>query len=140
MLENDVLRLKVILKQDGNEQELPFYWYQIYRKPDMTPIGKISIRIGHNYHSYYNGNIGYEIDPEYRGKHYSCQAAQLVLPVAKAHDMDSLILTCNESNVASYKTIERLGAKLLEITDVPEDYFGYRTGMPKQRVYRLNIV
>lgn len=140
VLENDKLKLEVILKQDGNEQELPFYWYQIYRKPDMTPVGKVSIRIGENYHSYYNGNIGYEIDPEYRGHHLSCEAAKLVLEVARFHGMDHVILTCDEDNAPSYKTIERLGAELLEITEVPEDYFGYRPGMPKQRIYRLSII
>lgn len=138
-LESARLRLKVITKEPGNEREIPFYWYEIRRKPDMTPIGKISIRIGHNYHSYYNGNIGYEIDEAYRGHGYAGEAAELVLKVAGYHGMDRIFLTCEEDNAASYRTIEGLGAKLMEITELPRDYFGWYEGIPRYRIYELEI-
>ncbi len=51
--------------------------------------------------------------------------------------MNELILTCDESNIASYKTIEKLGADLIEIVKPPEDYFAYREDMEKQRIYKL---
>lgn len=139
VLENDRLRLEAFMKRDGIEVELPFYWYRIYRKPEMTPVGNVSIRIGENYHSYYNGHIGYEIDPAYRGRGLAGDAARMVLSVAKAYGMDHAILTCNEDNVASYRTIERLGAKLLEIADVPADYFAWYEGIPRHRIYRLDF-
>ena len=81
----DPLTLKIIEKNPGNEQTIPLYYYEICLTDSGQPVGKISIRIGHNFHSYYNGNIGYEIDEPYRGHHYAAAACRMVLPVAKAH-------------------------------------------------------
>ncbi|MBS5938729.1 hypothetical protein [Clostridium sartagoforme] len=55
------------------------------------------------------------------------------------HDVKSINLTCNESNVASRKIIERLGSKLIEIIDAPKDYFGWYKGMEKQCIYELIV-
>ena len=131
------ITLKISQKHPGDEELLPFYYYDIF--VGDTAVGKISIRIGNNYHSYYNGHIGYEIDKEFRGNNYSYKACKLVFQIAKAHNMSELILTCDESNIASYKTIEKLGAELIETSKPPEDYFAYRENMEKQRIYKLHI-
>lgn len=138
-IQGDVVDLKILCKQDGSDTEIPYYWYDIILKETNQSIGKISIRIGHNYHSYYNGNIGYEIDKEFRGNNYSYIASKMVIAVAKHHGMKKLMLTCDEDNIASYKTIEKLGASLKEITLPPKDYFGYYEGMPEQRIYEMDI-
>ena len=135
ILSDDEITLKISQKYQGDDELLPFYYYDIWIGD--TPIGKISIRIGNNYHSYYNGHIGYEIDEEYRSNNYAYKACKLVLQVAKAHNMCELTLTCDESNIASYKTIEKLGAELIEIVKPPKDYFAYREDMEKQRIYKL---
>ena len=54
-------------------------------------------------------NIGYEVDEAYRGNHYALAACQLVLQVARYHDTSKIYLTCNYDNMASSKTIEKLG-------------------------------
>lgn len=53
--------------------------------------------------------------------------------------MDKIYLSCDYDNAASYKTIERLGVKLVEEVAPPEDYIYYYEGMPKQRIYELKI-
>lgn len=133
------LKLKIIAKEQGNEKEIPYYWYEILRKLDMVPIGKISIRIGHNYHSRYNGNMGYEVDEQYRGQHYALEAARAVLNVARYYGMKKIYITCEEDNAASYRTIEGLGAGLLEIAEIPQDYFGWYEGIPRHRIYELKM-
>lgn len=133
------IELRLIDTYEGEGGSLPFYWWDIVLKPENVSVGKISFRIGHNYHSYYNGNIGYEVDEEYRGNHYSLQACRLLTPVAKYYGMDKIYLSCDYDNAASYKTIERLGAKLVEEVAPPEDYIYYYEGMPKQRIYELKI-
>ena len=137
ILSDNEITLKISQKYQGDNELLPFYYYDIC--VNSIAVGKISIRIGKNYHSYYNGNIGYEIDKEYRGNNYAYKASKLVLQVAKAHNMSELILTCDESNIASYKTIEKLGAELIEIVKPPKDYFAYREDMEKQRIYKLSL-
>ena len=131
------ITLRISQKYQGDDELLPFYYYDIC-VGDIA-VGKISVRIGNNYHLYYNGNIGYEIDKEYRGNNYAYNACKLVLQVAKAHGMIELILTCDESNIASYKTIEKLGADLIEIVKPPKDYFAYREDIEKQRIYKLQL-
>ena len=133
----DGLHLEIIEKNPGDDVILPFYYYDIY--VGDQPVGKISIRIGDNYHSYYNGHVGYEVDPPYRGHRYSLQALKLVLPVAKHHNMTRLYLTCDQSNEASRRIIERSGARLLEVVQVPHDYFAWREGMEDQCIYQLDL-
>lgn len=138
-LENEKIKLLIIDKNKGSENVIPFYYYAIILKETNAEIGKISIRIGHNKHSYYNGNIGFEIYDEYRGCRYSLSASKLILQVAKYHEMDYLYLSCNESNVASSKIIEHLGASLVEIVVPPKDYIFYYDGMERQRIYKLDL-
>lgn len=139
IIESDELILKATQKYVGDDEMIPFYYYDIIRKNDNLTVGKISIRIGNNFHSYYNGHIGYEIFKEYRGNGMAYKACLLVIDVARFHDMDLIYLTCDESNVASYRTIEKLGAELVEICEIPKEYFGWHEGMEKQRVYRLDL-
>ena len=135
VISDNKITLRISQKYHGDNELLPFYYYDICI--DDIAVGKISVRIGSNYHSYYNGNIGYEIDKEYRGNNYAYNACKLVLQVAKAHCMNELILACDENNIASYKTIEKLGAKLIETVKPPKNYFAYRENMEKLRIYRL---
>ncbi len=140
ILENDELILKITQKYSGDDEMIPFYYYGIIRKTDKVTVGKISIRIGNNFHSYYNGHIGYEIFKEYRGNGYAYKASQMVLDIARFRGMGFVYLTCDESNIASYKTIEKLGAELVEICDVPREYFGWRVSMKRHRIYRLEVM
>ena len=102
-------------------------------------VGKISIRIGSNFHSYYNGNIGYEIFSEYRGNHYSCEAVKLLFKVAKAHKMPELIITCAQSNAASIKIIERLEGINKKIVKIPKECFFYYDKIEDYCIYTLPL-
>ena len=136
----DEINLRLINTFKGKGGALPFYWWDIILKQKNIPIGKISFRIGNNYHSYFNGNIGYEIDEEYRGNNYAFKACKLVLDVAKYHKINKLHLSCTYDNVASYKTIEKLGGKLLEEVIPPHDYIYYYEGIETHKIYEIKIV
>ena len=131
------MTLQIIEKVPAGPDGLPFYFYDILT--GGQPVGKISIRVGGNFHTYYNGNIGYEVDGPHRGHGYARAACRLVLPVARYHGMTSLYLICAEGNIASRRTIEHLGAEFLETCPVPREYFAWREGMERQRIYRLAI-
>lgn len=138
-IKGNEIELKILYRDEGDDEEIPYYYYGIFLPGIKHSIGKISIRIGHNYHSYYNGNIGYEIDEEYQGHNYAYKASQLVIQVAKCHKMDYLILTCDVSNGASAKTIEKLGARLIEVVMPPKDYLFYNDQMEPHKIYKLEI-
>lgn len=114
------MTLQITEKVPAGPDGLPFYFYDILT--GGQPVGKIGIRVGGNFHTYYNGNIGYEVDEPHRG-----------------HGMTALYLTCAEGNIASRRTIEHLGAEFLETCPVPREYFAWREGMERQRIYRLAI-
>lgn len=50
-----------------------------------------------------------------------------------------IYLTCDYDNVASYKTIEKLGANLIEEVLPPKDYIFYYHGIEIHRIYELEI-
>lgn len=139
VLNSDVLRLELICFNKGNEKEIPYYWYNIIENMTNKQVGKISIRIGSSYHSYYNGNIGYEIDSDYRGNNYAYLASKMVLDVARFYNMKEIILTCEVDNIASSKTIEKLGGVLIETILPPRDYFAFFEGIKKHKIYKLDI-
>lgn len=136
-MEEGPITLQITEKVPAGPDGLPFYYYDIL--VGGQPVGKISLRIGANFHTYYNGNIGYEVDEPFRGRSYARMACRMLLPLARYHGMTSLYLTCVEGNIASYRTIEGLGAELVEVCEVPRDYFAWREGMARQRLYRLAL-
>ena len=138
-VDGDIASLRLLETVEGNGDELPFYWWSIAEKRTGENVGETSLRLGHNYHSYWNGDVGYEVDEPYRGHHYAAIALKMVLPIAKAHGMDHLFFSCDENNAASYRTIERFGGKLLEISYPPEDWIYYRPGLPLKRIYRIEF-
>ncbi len=99
--------------KDGN----PYYIYQICE--ENQEIGRIVFRLGSNTDHYYDGHIGYSIDPEYRGQAKSYQACLLLQDIIKQHGYSEVIITCSPDNLASKKIIQKLGAKYLETAVIP---------------------
>lgn len=132
------LKLTRTCEEQPEKRWLPAYYFDICLL-DGTPIGKCDLRIGHNEKTYIGGNIGYEIDESYRGHHYAAKACGLLFQLAKKHGLEYLIITCDPSNAASYKTCERAGGKFIEITDIPEDNEMYAEGKRQVRIYRFEL-
>ena len=61
------------------------------------------------------GHIGYGIAPEERGKGYGKEQLRLALPVAKAHGIRRVLITCADTNTASAKTMEACGGRFEDI-------------------------
>jgi len=76
-------------------------------------IGRLSIR--HELNDKlrrFGGHIGYAIRPSERGKGYGNKILELGLTYAKELGIKHILLTCDETNIASKKIIEKLGGKL----------------------------
>ena len=140
-LVNDEIRLCLQKTVDGNiEKEwLPAYHFAICDKQGRE-MGICDLRIGHNLKTYYGGNIGYRIHEEYRGHHYAGKACFLLFELAKKHNMDYLIITCNPDNYASRKTCEYAGYHLVEIAVLPEDNdMRLEDGVTEKCIYRIEM-
>lgn len=75
-------------------------------------VGRISL--GHQLNDWLariGGHIGYGVVPSCRQKGYATQMLEMVIPFAKQHNIGELLITCDESNVASRRVIERNGGK-----------------------------
>lgn len=51
-IDGEEIELRLIDTYTRENGELPFYWWNIVLKSKDLAMGKISFRIGHNYHSY----------------------------------------------------------------------------------------
>lgn len=59
------------------------------------------------------GHIGYGIRPSERRKGYAALALQTMLQEAKARGLNEVLLGAYSSNIGSWKTMERCGARFL---------------------------
>ena len=132
------LRLTRTTEGDDARGWVPAYHFAICRA-DGTPVGGCDLRIGYNRNLYYGGHIGYHVDPIHRGHHYAAKACRLLLPFAKAHGMRYLYISCNPNNVASYKTCEAAGGRLMLITPLPEHNDMRQLGELHKRIYRFEL-
>ena len=138
VLKDNEIELTLERKTEGNPEKgwVPAYHFAIC-KPDGTKMGVCDLRIGHNEMLYYGGNIGYRIEEEYRGHHYAGKACLLLFELAKKHNLEYLIITCNPDNYPSRKTCEYAGGKLIEIAEVPEGNDMRERGETEKCIYNF---
>ena len=76
------------------------------REEDNRLVGMIQVRHYFNdYLSKYGGNIGYSIRPSERQKGYAKAMLSAVLPFCREINLEKILITCNDNNIASEKTI-----------------------------------
>ncbi len=132
------LRFGGIVPADGRPGIAPYYHFRIF-KTGGTDVGRINLRVGESDHvKIIVGHIGYEIAEEHRGHGYALQACRALAPFARA-TYPSVIVTSDPENVASVRTIERLGAEFLEEVTVPRDDPHYASGSRRKRRYRWRV-
>jgi len=119
------LTLRVASVSDADEAtgHVPAYVFDMVRIDDGVVVGDIRLRLGYVRNLYYGGNVGYTVFEEFRGHAYAEKATRLLLEVARVHGMPYLFITCEQTNEASRKTLERVNGTLLE-TVVPPRYTG----------------
>ncbi len=74
------------------------------------------------------GHIGYAVLPDYRGRGYATEILRQSLVIARSYDIAPVLVTCDEDNTPSARTIERCGGALENVVENPE-------GGPRKRRY-----
>jgi predicted acetyltransferase len=94
-------------------------------------VGRVSIR--HSLSPYlevFGGHIGYVVVPEYRRQGYATAILRQALQIARRKlGLARVLVTCDDDNVGSIRTIEKNGGVLESIVTGP---FG---GKPKRRYW-----
>ncbi|MGO4670301.1 GNAT family N-acetyltransferase [Bosea sp. 2RAB26] len=107
---------------------------------EAEPAGTISLRPGASYLlTHLAGQIGFSVEPAYRGRGLAGKAVTALLPLAKACGLSELWLTTTPDNLASRRTLEKLGCSLVEEVTIPESYESYARGERLKLRYRLEL-
>ena len=136
------LELVLVEKYPGDPtiNYVPAYRFKMTLVGQDKQIGQIELRVGDTHHLIlYGGHLAYAVDPDYRGHRYASRACKLLLPLARQHGFKTLWITCNPDNIASRRTCELVGAKLVEIVNLPEDSDMYQEGERQKCRFRLDL-
>jgi tagatose 1,6-diphosphate aldolase len=114
--------------------------YAIVEQQSGKKVGTIRLRLSNiDDIRLYAGHIGYRVEEAHRGMHYAAQACILLKPIALQRGFRELWITCDPDNWPSRRTCERIGAKLIEIIDLPETLDMYLDGERQKCRYRRQL-
>jgi len=104
-------------------RELPEPWVPatfLLAEVQGTVVGRTSIR--HRLNEYLlsiGGHIGYAVLAEHRRRGYASEILRQSVVIARSYDVGGSLVTCDEHNEASSRTILRNGGVLENIVDTP---------------------
>lgn len=110
-----------------SEETCPARWvpatqFVCVRKSDGRIVGMIDLR--HRFNDFlaeYAGNIGYSVRPDERKKGYAKWMLAHVMPEARKLGLDRVLVTCEDGNEGSRRTIEANGGVFERTTWLESD-------------------
>jgi predicted acetyltransferase len=113
----------VRLHRARHGQDLPPGWVPstfLVAEVGCELVGRTSIR--HELNDYLadlGGHIGYAVRPAHRGRGHAREILRQSLVIARAEGVERILVTCDDDNIASRRTIERLGGVLEDVRSGP---------------------
>jgi predicted acetyltransferase len=131
------LRFSKIVPRDVSRDLVPYYHFRILTSDDID-VGHINFRVGDTDHvRLFAGHIGFEIGESFRGRGFAEQACRAIAPWVRTI-YDEVVITCDPSNKASIRTIEKLGARFLQEVSVPS-HVSHCTDLRIKRRYQWTV-
>lgn len=128
-LEDDAVELRllrVLGPADANARsaaaqfiaQAPEYRFAIHRRSDGLRVGRIHLRITHNDRILRAvGHAGYAVDEAHQRRGYATRALRLIQQLARMHRLSPLWVLIAPDNVASRRTVERVGFQLVDTVE-----------------------
>ncbi len=139
-LRDGELRLELVSFEQNAVHHVPTLSFRMVHAENSGELGTIRLRVGDSRHVLmFAGHLGYGVNEAHRGHRYAERALRLLLPLAGRFGLDPLWVTCDPENAASRRTLERLGASLVEVVDVPPDCVIFQSGHPRKCRYRMDL-
>ncbi len=112
---NGVIEIRKLIDGIENSQNNLIGYYSICLSGEKKVIGKIEYM---GYHTNeFLGDVGFVIDPEYRGNSYAYHALCLVGELLKEKGIDDFWISAYKTNIPSVKTIEKYGGVVIKSDD-----------------------
>ncbi len=137
MLSSGAVRLRFVrvVPGDPSRDFVPAYHFRILLS-DGSDVGHINFRVGDTEHvRLCAGHIGFEILEPFRGHGYALQACRAIASFVRSF-YGAVTITCDPDNLASIRTIERLGASFADEVPVPPHDPHFQRGSRSKRRYR----
>jgi tagatose 1,6-diphosphate aldolase len=132
------LRFVKIVAGEPARGLVPAYHFRLLTMSGAD-VGHINFRVGDTEHvRVCAGHIGFEIAEAFRGRGYARQACRALAPFVRSV-YASVMITCDPDNLASRRTIERLGAEFVHEVAVAPDDPHYQRGSRTKRRYRWTL-
>ena len=135
--------IKLVLKSqdmpDVDKGYSPRYGFSIIHIKDNKEIGMVYFAVDTSRRQYLRGHLSYGVSPVYSGHNYAMKACKLIKRVALEHGYKRLFIGSGYENIASRKTIEKLGAFPITINDVPDSEIFKELEAEKINMYVWNI-
>lgn len=122
-LKDDEIKLVIKSKDQPDFEKgiLPRYGFSIVLIENNEEIGVVYFAVDTSRRQYQRGHLSYGVSPAYSGHNYAAKACKLIKHVALAHGFKRLFIGSGYDNIASRKTIEKIGAVPITADDVPDD-------------------
>ena len=137
------LELSATSPADHANGFLPVYRFSMLHGASHEELGSINLRVGQTAHvQMFRGHIGYRVLPRHRGQRLAAPSCQLLRPLIRHHRIAPIWLTCTDGNLASQRTLERLGALYVGTLEVPEHHAYieyYPLSERRKRRYRWDV-
>jgi predicted acetyltransferase len=125
---------------DPSRDRVAAYEFEMRVPGSPGAAGRVSFRAQpHRMMELYRGQIGYEVNPSHRGRHFAERSVRLLLPFIRRHGFSELWITCDPDNLASRRTCERIGAALIETVAVPDTEEMYARGHRAKCRFRVDL-
>ena len=125
---------------DPVKKYVPGYEFEMRAKGRIRKAGSIRLRIGRTRPlTGWCGHIGYGVEKACRGQRYAARSCRLLFPLAYAHGLRTLWITCNPKNMPSRRTCEIAGGVYASTVWVPKGTEMYAGGIRRVRRYRFDL-